>query len=47
MTEHHAAEQTDRNNKWQDTIPVRKPGFYFSPENGRVTSQKNLGHILI
>lgn len=47
VTEHCAAEQTDRSNKWQDMIPVKKSDSYFSPGNGRVTSQKHLGLILI
>lgn len=46
VTEHHAAEQTGRNSKWQDRIPVRKSGFCFSPENGRITSQIYLEFIL-
>lgn len=32
LTEYHAAQQTGRNNKWQDLIPVRKFGFCISPE---------------
>jgi len=47
VTQHHAAEQTGRNNKRQDRIPARKSAFCFSPENGRITSRIYLQFILM